>query len=64
MLWVRRPDGSELSDKGAEGGDLTAIKKAEESTSDPNIRKEDVIGFLAEEKKFLLVRGWALETMS
>ena len=53
MLWVRRPDGSELSDKGTEGGDLTAVKKAEESTSDPKIRKEDVIGFLAEEKKFL-----------
>ena len=64
MLWVRCPDESELSDKGTKWGDLVALKKGEESTNDQKNRKEKVIGFLAEEKKFVLVKCWALETMS
>ena len=41
-----------------------ALKKGEESTNDQKNRKEKVIGFLAEEKKSVLVKCWALETMS
>lgn len=64
MLWVRCPDGSELSDKGTKWGDLVGSEKGEESTNDQKNRKEKVIGFLAEEKKFVLVKYWALETTS